>query len=407
MKSFTERDPKIIGAIAIVVSLVLVGAVILLNRSVFLPTYTLHARLSNAAGISKGAPVTLAGVNVGSVKGVHVEGNSVIADLAINHGTVLPHETAAVVQVQTVLGVLDVVLEPKTGWNHPLQDGATLTDTAIPVEFQDLQQSAGTLLQQSDVQAFNQLVQELEQVTQGKQTQVATIISGLSKFTAAVGQRQQQVASLIDSANTLASTVAQRDSQLAGVVDNLAVVVQGLANKSSDLSALIVQTDQLAAQTASLVGQNQPQLQGLLDHLESVLGVLSQHQEDLAQGVSYLSAALKGFSSVGYSGPTNTPNAWANIYANVVDLANGYSVLGNCAALDQALDEILGPDPRPCDERTGPPAGQSVPTSGGPGTDASSPSQLPAGSGSSAQSQSSSSAANPLSELLAPLLGGA
>lgn len=406
MKSFTERDPKIIGAIAIVVALVLVGGVIFLNRSVFLPGYTIHARLSNAAGLSKGAPVTLAGVNVGTVKGVSLQGDAVIADLSINHGTVLPHDTAAAVQVQTVLGVLDVVLQPKSGWNRPLQSGATLTDTSIPVEFQDLQQAAGTLLQQSDVQAFNQLVTELQQVTAGKQDQVATIVSGLGKFTAAIGQRQQQVQSLIDSANTLAGTVAQRDTQLAGIVDSLSTVVQGLADKSGALSTLIVQTDQLAAQTASLVGQNRPQLQGLLDNLESVLGVLSKHQEDLAQGVSYLSAALRGFSSVGYSGPTNSPNAWANIYANVVDLANGYSVLGSCAALDQALNQILGPDPMPCDEQTGPPAGQTVPTSGGPGTDSSSPSALPGGSGTSAQSQSAP-APNPLEELLAPLLGGA
>lgn len=406
MKSFTERDPKIIGAIAIVVALVLVGGVIFLNRSVFLPGYTIHARLSNAAGLSKGAPVTLAGVNVGTVKGVSLQGDAVIADLSINHGTVLPHDTAAAVQVQTVLGVLDVVLQPKSGWNRPLQSGATLTDTSIPVEFQDLQQAAGTLLQQSDVQAFNQLVTELQQVTAGKQDQVATIVSGLGKFTAAIGQRQQQVQSLIDSANTLAGTVAQRDTQLAGIVDSLSTVVQGLADKSGALSTLIVQTDQLAAQTASLVGQNRPQLQGLLDNLESVLGVLSKHQEDLAQGVSYLSAALRGFSSVGYSGPTNSPNAWANIYANVVDLANGYSVLGSCAALDQALNQILGPDPMPCDEQTGPPAGQTVPTSGGPGTDSSSPSALPGGSGTSAQSQSTP-APNPLEELLAPLLGGA
>lgn len=405
MKSFTERNPKIIGGVVIVVALVVVAGVLFLNRSVFFPGYTVHARLTNAAGLGKGAPVTLAGVKVGSVKGVRVEGNEVVADLSIDHGTVLPHDTAAAVQVQTVLGVLDVVLQPKSGWNRPLADGATITNTSIPVEFQDLQNAAGTLLQQSDVQEFNQLVQSLQQVTQGKQQQVGTIISGLSKFTAAIGQRQQEVGNLIDSANTLAATVSERDSQLAGVVDNLATVVGGLAAKSSALQNLIVQTDQLAAQTAGLVGQNRPQLQGLLDHLESVLGVVSQHQEDLAQGVSYLAAALRGFSSVGYSGPTNTPNSWANIYANVVGLANGYAVLGNCAALDQALNAILGPDPMPCDEQSGPPAGQTVPTSGGPGTDSSSPSALPGTSGGSAQSQSSPSV-NPLQELLAPLLGG-
>jgi phospholipid/cholesterol/gamma-HCH transport system substrate-binding protein len=347
----------------------------------------------------------MAGVNVGSVSGVHVRGNAVIADLAINHGVVIPYDTAAAVEVQTVLGVLDVALEPKTGWNHPLQDGATITDTAIPVEFQDLAQTAGTLLQQSDVQAFNQLLAELEQVTQGKQVQVAEIITGLGKVASAVGDRQQQVGNLIESANTLASTVAQRDTQLAGVVDQLTTVVSGLAARSSQLNALIVATDQLATETASLVGQNQTQLQGLLAHLQSVLGVLQKHQEDLAEAVAYLSSALKGFSSIGYSGPTNTPNDWGNIYANVVGIANGYSVLGNCAALDQALDEVLGPDPMPCAQRTGPPEGQTATPSGPAGPVPSGGAQSQGATGGTTGARGPS--ANPLAELLSPLLGGA
>ncbi len=412
MKAFTERSPKLIGTVVVVVALVVVGAVLFLNKSVFEPAYTIKARLTNAAGVAKGTKVTLAGVNVGTVSGVHQQGDSVVADLAINHGVVLPHDTAAAVQVETVLGVLDVALEPKTGWDRPLRSGALITDTSIPVEFQDLENTAGNLLQKSDVAAFNQLLSSLQQVTQGKEVQVATIISGLDKFTSAVGQRQQQVSSLIDAANTLASTVAQRDNQLAGVVDNLATVVQGLAQKSSELNALITGTDQVAAETATLIGQNQPQLQGLLDHLQSVLGVLDQHQEDLAQGVSYLASAVSGFSSIGYSGPNNTPNSWGNIYANPIGIANGYAVLGNCGALDQALNQILGPDPLPCDAQSGPPVGQSATPSGG----ANGGSGTQTGSGVSGALGSLSggalsvggaqgSSVNPLAQLLDPLLG--
>ena len=409
MKAFTERDTRVVGLVAIVVALTLVAGVLLLNRSVFVSSYTLHARLANAAGIGPGAPVTLAGVKVGTVKSLGVDGNSVVVDLDINHGVVLPEHTDAAVQVQTVLGVLDVALQPRTGWAHPLGDGGSIGETSIPVEFQDLQNAAGTVLQQSDVAAFNQLVQELQQVTQGKQAEVATIVSGLSRFTTVIDQRQQQVSSLIDAADNLAATVAQRDTQLGGVVDGLSTVVQGLATRSSDLSALIVNTDQLAAQTSTLIGQNQPQLQGLLAHLQSVLDVVSKHQEDLAQGVSYLSSAIRGFSSIGYSGPNNTPNTWANIYVNVVDEAQGYSVLGNCAALDMALDQILGPDPTPCDERSGPPAGQTAAPSGGPGSDASSPSASPGAAGSSSGGSSApagpASSPNPLQQLLGPIVG--
>lgn len=413
MKSFTERDPRIIGVVSVVVALVIIAGVLFLNRSVFLPTYTIHARFQDAAGIGKGAPVSVAGVKVGSVSAVHLDGNAVVVDLSLSHGVVLPKKTSAAIEVQTVLGVLDVTLDPISGWSHPLQSGAMLTDTTVPVEFQDLQNTAGNLLEKSDVVAFNQLLESVETVSQGKQTEVAQIISGLGGFAQAINQRRSQVSSLIDASNSVAAAVAQKDQQLGSLVDNLAQVIQGLADHSSQLSALIENTDAIAAQTASLIGQNQPSLQGLISHLTSVLGVIQQHQDDLAEAVSYLDSAITGFQSIGVSGPTNTPNPyWANQYVNMVGLSGGYSLLGNCGALDQSLDEVLGPDPTPCDQRSGPPVSDTSATpSGGPGGQSSSSSS----SGSSSSGNSSSSAqqqgaaataSNPLQQIFSPLLGG-
>jgi hypothetical protein len=113
---------------------------------------------------------------------------------------------------------------------------------------------------------------------------------------------------------------------------------------------------------------------------------------------------LKGFASVGYSGPNNTPNTWANIYTNVVTLPGGFGVLGPCGALDQSLTAALGPDPLACSNQTGPlPSGSSSSTPSGGNAGASS------GSGSSSGSTSTSapnSGAGGLSQLLGPVLGG-
>jgi phospholipid/cholesterol/gamma-HCH transport system substrate-binding protein len=427
MKAFTDRNPRVIGAIAVMVAVAIVAGVLLLNRSFFSPTYTVKARFSNAAGIGKGATVMVAGVNAGTVSGVEIDGNDVLVDMAINHGVVLPQQTSAGIEVETVLGVLDVTLDPQTGWQHPLHNGSLITRTSIPVEFQDLENTTGNLIQNSDIAAFNQLLESVEAVSQNKQGEVASIISGLDKFTGVISQRQAQVSSLIDSANTVASAVAQKDQQLGSLVDDLSTVVQGLAQRSGELSALITNTESVAAQTSSLIGQNQPELQGLIGHLTSVLAVLQQHQDDLAQAVSYLDSAITGFASIGVSGPNNTPNpSWANQYVNLIGLAGGYNVLGNCGAMDQALDEILGPDPLPCDQRTGPPVTDNSATpSGGPGPvssdGGSSGSSSPSGSsstgsssGSSAASGSSSAAGvggssssvtNPIEKVLSPLLG--
>ncbi len=352
MKSFTERNPARIGLVVVVATVVAVGAVLTVNRSIFTSSYTLAARFSNAAGIGPGAKVTLAGVDVGTVSGVHLDGNAVLVDLAVNQGVVLPRRTTASIEVETVLGVLDVALQPLGGWSSPLRGGALITDTSVPVELQNVENTAGNLLQQADVAAFNKLLTAIGDIARGKQAQVAQIVQGLDSFTGVVDARSTQVSDLIDAANTLASTVAARDRQLSSVVSSLAQVVQGLAARSSDLAAVIRQTDRLASQTAALVGGDQPQIQQLLDHLHAVLGVVAQHQQDLAEGVAYLDSGLQGFSSIGNSG--STPNSWGNIYFDLLGSNGIDSVLGSCGILDQALNQVLGPDPLPCSQRSGP-----------------------------------------------------
>jgi virulence factor Mce-like protein len=325
---------------------------------------------------------------VGSVGTVKLAGNSVIATLNLNDGTVLPRYTDAAVQVQTLLGLEDIALQPLGDWSHPLGAGAQINNTQVPVQIYQLQNAAGHLLENTDTPALNNLVEELATITQGKQTQVREIIDGLSKLTTTVNQRSGEVSQLIDSANQIAGTLASRDQSIVSVIDNLNTVVSGLAAHSGELGSLIDNIEAMASQTAGLVGDNRPQLNALLQNLHAVLTVVSQHQVDLAEGVSYLASGLQGFASVGYSGPNDFPNTWANVFTNPVTLAGAFGVIGPCGALDQALTVVLGPDPLACADQTGP-----LPTA--------------SGSGSSATPAGPSSGVGGLSQILQPMLGGA
>jgi phospholipid/cholesterol/gamma-HCH transport system substrate-binding protein len=416
VKAVTERNPKVVGITAVVIMAAGILAILLLNRSVFSSGYTVDARFTNAAGISHGTSVMVAGVNVGSVTSVKVNGNAVDAQLSVNNGVQLPHVTRAAVEVETLLGVVDVTLVPVSGWNDPLKAGATITDTSVPTEFYQLQNTAHSLLSKTNAQALNNLVTSLANITQDKQQQVAQIISGLGALTSTVDQRSGQVSQLIDSANSLSSTLASRDQQLLSVVNNLDTVSTGLASNNQALSDLITNVDSMASQTNSLVSQDSPALNSLLSSLHADLSVVSQHQDDLAQGVSYLGSALKGFQSIAYSG--STPVSWGNIFVNPASLTQTFGIIGPCGTLDQVLNQVLGPDPLACDQQTGPlPGTGSNPAPGGgpnvpSGSSTSTPTTGAGASKSTTPSSSSTGAGGPnsglggLSQLLSPLLQG-
>jgi phospholipid/cholesterol/gamma-HCH transport system substrate-binding protein len=351
-RSFTERNPVAIGAIGLAVILVVVVAVFTLNRNTIGGGMDLTARFTNAAGLRGGDQVVLAGVPVGTVTGLHQKGQFVYADLRVDGSVQLPADSAATIQVQTLLGALAVRFQPGTDWSHLLRGGETITRTTVPFEFQQLQNVTGPLLAKSNAPALNQLLADLATVTKGKQDQVARIIAGLDRLTSTVDSRQEEVGQLIDSANQVSGALASRDQQLAQAVDNFGTVMSGLSQRRQALSDLIANTEAVANQTAGLVGANRARLDGLLSALNTDLGVVAQHQVDLAQGLSYLASAVQGFSSIGYSGPSNYPNRWANIFTNL--LGGGDAVYGSCGYLDQALDAALGPDPSSCATRVGP-----------------------------------------------------
>ena len=198
------------------------------------------------------------------------------------------------------------------------------------------------------------------------------------------------------------------------IVNNLDTVSTGLAANDQDLGNLITNVDSMASQTNSLVNQDSPALNSLLKSLHADLTVVGQHQEDLAEGVSYLGGALKGFQSIAYSG--STPVSWGNIFVNPASLTNTFGVIGPCGVLDQVLNQALGPDPTSCGDQTGPLPGEGSSTSSGQ----SSSSASPAGSSTTAtstptsgSSQSSggdvtgpNSGLGGLSQLISPLLQG-
>ena len=422
MKAFTDRNPRRIGLVMLIVTAVAVVSVFTFNQNTFSSGYTVKATFSNAAGLGPNASVLLAGVNIGKVSAVHLNGNHVTVDMTVDQGVVLPSDTTAAISVETLLGQLVVDLKPINGWSHPLHNGALLTNTSVPVEFQNIQNEAGGLLTKSDASAINQLIQSLAAITQGKQQQVAQIVNGLNGFTGVINQRQTQVSQLIDAANTLSQSVANHDTQLGSAIDNLSTVINGLAQRGTDLGNLIDNTQQAAGQINTLVTNNRPQLQALVVQLQSVLGVLSKHQLDLAQGISSAASAITGFSSIGYSGSPATPVSWGNIYFNTIGSSPLDGVLGSCGTFDLVLTQALGPDPLPCSQQNGPlisDPGATPPATGATtapkaaGTNSSTSAPLSAGNGIAGilglpnlGSQPSSSGSGSAGLLPSPLGGG-
>lgn len=370
VKSFTERNPVAIGAVVVVLIASFTAAALMLNSGALADRYSVSATFPDSAGITPGSQVKVAGITSGEVESVRQKGTEVEVVLAVDAGIELPADTRADIVVDTLLGSKSVRLVPGDRWDDLLQEDAVITETSTPTEALDLQNIGTPLLEETDGEAIDTLIDTVLEITEGKRDDVTDILDGLEDLAVTVNTREQEARDLVDATQSLTATLDERDEDLLDAVDDLNVVVETLAQRRVELVTLLEQTTEAATRISDLVEGNQPELDRILDELHADLEIVGRHQVDLAQSVALVSSAIQGFASVGFSGPEDTPNQWANLYTQLIGPVGPDILLGSCGALDTALDLALGPDPiADCDDRTGPLPGSPGPGQPGSGGD--------------------------------------
>jgi phospholipid/cholesterol/gamma-HCH transport system substrate-binding protein len=349
-KSFLERNPIVIGLLGMMVLVVGSTLAVLLSGGVFSSTYSVTARFTDAAGIRPGDDVTVAGLDAGRVGAVEIADGTVAIELKINSDVAMPADSSAEIVVETLLGKKSVGLVAGRAADS-LEDGDVIPvdRTVTPIEVTDLNDASVALLERSDAQALEDLMSEVTTITKGKERQLGTLIDGLADLSVALESKRDELSRLLASMSTLATTFGENDQTLVSLIDRYDVVLGNLAERRDDLAVLLDETDTASHEVADLVTRNRSALDSTLRSWHEALEVVGAHQLDLAAGISYLEQSVRGYSTVGYS--QGIPNRWANIFVQSVGPAGVDPLVGRCGLLDQAFDEVLGPDPRSCEDR--------------------------------------------------------
>jgi phospholipid/cholesterol/gamma-HCH transport system substrate-binding protein len=348
--SFLERNQLVIGAIG---SLLVVGgsvAALGLSAGIFSSTYSVEARFTDTAGLKSGDDVQIAGLEAGQVGSVAIDGGEVAVQLKINSGIEIPADSGAEIAIETLLGKKNVTISHGES-NTMLAEGDVIASeqTRTPVSLVELADTSVPLLEESDADALEQFMVEVTKITKGKKVQVTSLIENFGDVAEAIDLRRDELKRLIDSLRTVAATFAERDDTLVSLIDNFDVVLGELAQRTDQIRGLLVNTDSASHEIADLVRRNRANLDGSFIALAKTLNVVDKHQVELAASIAYLEDAVRGYQSVGYS--QGTKNRWANIFVQSLGPLGADAFLGPCGTFDQALDDLLGPDPRPCDER--------------------------------------------------------
>lgn len=361
--TFAERNPVILGAVA---ALLIVGgtlAALAVQGGLFRGGYLVTAEFADAAGLSAGDQVLVAGIRAGQVEDLRLAGDRVEALLRVDDHE-LPKTTRARIILRTLVGRRSVELVapggsssgsgsrlPSDDWSELLADGDRIPveRTSLPVDVPEFGEVAEDIFSETDTAALNEFLVSLTDVTRGQRAQIETLIQGGSRLTGVVNEQEQEVRELLRNLRTVSEALAARDQQLVTVIDDFGATVAELADRREDLRRLLRGTDEASGVAADLIAREREALDRILDEVHIAADVISRHQLDLAEALAYGGDSIEGFASIAYAGPLQVP--WGNVFTTSLGPA-GVDVVAGCGGLiDQQLDGLFGEDPRSCAEQ--------------------------------------------------------
>lgn len=347
----SERSPRLLGVVAVVLMAAVTVFGLTVQRADLGGGYTLVAEFADAGGLRAGDDVFVAGVRVGEVRELAIDGARVVARMTID-GTELPAATRAAVKLRTLVGRRAVELDTGDDFSRLLTDGDTipLARTSVAIDVPEFGEVSEQLLSDVDAEALDTLFSSLSDVTADQREEVALLVEGGTRLAGVITQQEEELRRLLRALRAVSATLADSDDDLVAVIDDFGTVLDSLAQRREDVRRLLRETNTTSGAAADLVAGTREQVDRVLDELHADLEVVNRHQVALAEALAYAPEGVGGFAEITRSGPDPTP--YGKVFVTGLG-AVGVDVLFGCGGLaDQLFDEVLGPDPRPCEEQT-------------------------------------------------------
>lgn len=305
MKPFRERNPIAVAVVcAVVLAVVVVGAINFSRLPLVSATTTYRADLANAGGLATGDSVTVAGVHVGTVTGMRLAGTVVEVTFTVADGTALGSRTGAAARVLNPLGTEYLALLPAGGGHLSSGRPIPVRRTQVPYTLVgDLNQLA-VQTGQINVPQLERAIEDTSKALAGASSQqTAQALQSLATVAQAIGSQQSQLASLLDNAQRLTAVLDAHTGQLKDLLAQATTFLGVLQQRSSAITTLLDATQQLASQVDQLLSTNGSTLAPLLADLQSVTGVLANDRSALQAAVPLFSSFASYAANVTGQGP--------------------------------------------------------------------------------------------------------
>lgn len=300
-KALRDRDPFLLGLVASVV--IAAGVLATLAYGLLgLGQAEYRAEFANTGELTNGNEVRVAGLRVGEVTSVGLEGDHVLATFRVDHDVHLGSTTSASIKLATLLGTRYLELTPSGPGSLP-GDRIPLAHTTVPYNLQDVLQNGTPLFQQVDANTLRQSLGQVADTLNGKGPQIGAALDGMSRLSGVVLERKDQVSQLIQNMDTVSKLVDDRSDQLFGLMDQSNTLLSELLRRQQTIRRLLGDAKSLTGELNDLVSHNRPEVRPLLDNAEQLSALLRQQDDAVDRALTVIGSSARYLTNAAGTGP--------------------------------------------------------------------------------------------------------
>src|ERR1700737_678341 len=255
MKSFSERNPFIIGAIGLLAVISIVLVALNYQKLPFLNQGSDYsAYFDEAGGLYTGAAVEVSGFVVGKVSSLDLDGSRVLVKFRINNDIHLGDRTEAAIKTKGLLGtkILDVLPRGDGDLTGTIPVERTKSPYQLPDALGDLSDVIGGL----NTNELSNALATLAQTFSGTPDELRNAVQGVARFSQTLNERDAHLRTLLENAAKATDVLAKRSDQIVGLVrDTNALLVQ-LQAESAALDQIWYNLSAVMQQLKGFIAEN-------------------------------------------------------------------------------------------------------------------------------------------------------
>ncbi len=334
---FRDRSSRAIGIWGVLACVVLLAVSLNYDRIPYVNgKKNAVVYVVDAAGLNKGDEVQVAGMKVGDVRDISLDGDRVRVNFRLNTNVGLGADTSAQIKTDSILGRR--ALAVFSDGRGELPDSTIPVDrTSVPYSLTSALDELSTTVEAMDTDKVDEALTTLAATMEKASPEVKGAVDGITRLSRSLNSRDEALRNLLDKAAGTTDVLGKRSDQLNQLMVDGNTLFTELDLRRRAISELVSNIDSLARELSGVVQDNEAQLGPALDKLEKVSDLLIRNRDDIDLGLRRIVPYSTALGEAVASGP------WFNAYIQNLSLGQYQQTL--VRDLMPLIDDRINPEP--------------------------------------------------------------